>query len=504
MLRLALIVGTGSLSLFGASIHGLADSPPIPTMINPSPIVTQQSLPELVKSQVCAGSLQGVNTCEINDPCAGLAGSVLPRASAGVLQISRPDLANPTPSPPPTSSHIDFQVRAINCRPWDWCTTIPQLHFAAREYMAGFNVTQVTLRIGDREKRYEGSDAVLTLPQTGEQGAWLQYWAVSNHKEGQSPFFRLKYRYVRSSMAPECFRFDLLGSDWEREAPSGSLLWSLFPPLDQSLPKVLEQPLSAQDLYSANRYVYLSGRLIRSGLVNAADCPDGGLYANGAATPCGEQAGAEKLIEWQNKYNEQIYTAALKYNIPARILKGILAQESQFWPRSDSPYELGLGMFTEHGADLLLTWNVNYYLSNCIPAYGAIACSAGYSRLDPIAQTMMRRSVIDKIGTDSEIDVLAAALLASAAQVDQMVFNTSRKEPADLTNYETMWKITTANYYAGSGCTGAALDRVSTGGLELTWEQLVLQMDESCQVASRYVEKIFSAAFESELLGTER
>ncbi len=496
-LRLAVIVCIGGLNLFITNVQGLADSPPLPTMISPSPVVTQQLLPEPVESHGCDG-------CEVLDVCAGLPGSISLPASAGAQQRTAPRPVDLMPESSPVTSHIDFQVSAVNCQPWSWCTDMPQLHFEAREYATGFNVTQVTLRIGNREKRYEGSNALLTLPQTGEQGAWLEYWAVSNHKEGQSPFFRLKYRYVRSSTVPGCFRFDVLGPGWESQAPSGSLLWDLFPPLEASLPEVLEQPLSARDLHSNNRYIYLSGHLIRSGQVNASACPDGGLYANGAATPCGERASTEKLVEWQNKYDEQIYTAALKYNIPARLLKGILAQESQFWPRSNNPYELGLGMFTEHGADMLLTWNVNYYISNCIPAYGTIACSAGYSRLDPEAQTMMRRSVIDKIGTDSEIDVLAAALLASAAQVDQMVFNTSRKEPADLTDYETMWKITTANYYAGSGCTGAALDRVSTGGLELTWEQLVLQMDESCRVASRYVEKIFSAAFESELLGTER
>jgi hypothetical protein len=250
--------------------------------------------------------------------------------------------------------------------------------------------------------------------------------------------------------------------------------------------------------------VYLSGKLIRSGVVDASECPDGGLYENGAASPCGEQAGAEKLVEWQNRYNEQIYTAALKYNIPARIIKGLLAQESQFWPRSNSPYELGLGMFTADGADMLLMWNPDYYLAHCIPIYGTTSCAAGYSRLDPAARTMMRRSVIDQIGTGSEIDVLGAALLASAAQVDQMIFNTSYKEPSDLTDFETMWKITTANYYAGSGCTGTALDRIAARGAELTWDQLVVQLDEGCRAASRYVENIFNTTFDSELLGSER
>lgn len=479
MLRLIVMVCMSGLILFAASTATFADGlPPPNVVINPTSIpVTQQPLPEQAKSKDV-----------------GLA-PPSPSIPAGLSQTSW--FAHAVPTPPPaliTQSRILFQVKAINCDPWEWCTATPQLHFIAKEYLKGFHVTQVILRIGGREKLYDGSDAVLTLPQTGMQGAWIDYWATSDHDKDQSQNFRLKYRYVQSAPDTGLFRFDLLGSDWADQAPSGSLTWGLFPPLDETLPLVLEQPLSVEYLHTTNRYFYLSGHLIQSGLVNISACPNGGLYANGSATPCGEKAGADKVLEWQNKYDEKIYTAALKYNIPARILKGILAQESQFWPISNDPYELGLGKFTENGAGMLLMWNIDYFLSTCIPVYGKTSCSSGYSSLNPTAQLMQRRSLMDKIGTRSEIDMLAGTLFASSAQINQMVINTSGKEPAVLTTYEDMWKIATGNYYAGSGCIGTALQRINDGALKLTWEQLVAQMDGSCKIATIYVERVFRAS----------
>jgi hypothetical protein len=107
---------------------------------------------------------------------------------------------------------------------------------------------------------------------------------------------------------------------------------------------------------------------------------------------------------------------------------------------------------------------------------------------------MMRRSLMDKIGTDAEIDLLAATLFASAEQINQMVINTSGKEPAELTNYEVMWKITTGNYYAGSGCIGSGLQKINDGDLKLTWEQVVVQMDGDCKIATSYVQNVFGSS----------
>ena len=47
---------------------------------------------------------------------------------------------------------------------------------------------------------------------------------------------------------------------------------------------------------------------------------------------------------------------------------------------------------------------------------GEEVCSSGYGSLSDIHKIMLRRIVLDKIGTAEEIDVLAAMLLASASQ----------------------------------------------------------------------------------------
>lgn len=390
-------------------------------------------------------------------------------------------------------SQISFQVEVQNCVPWEVCTATPQLHFVAQE-PGGFQILQVYIRIGDRERMYTGADALLSLPQTDERGLWIDYWAVSDHAGETSENFRFKYRYLPTAADPASFRFEILGLEWADQAPVGSILWGLFPPADQPLPKALDQPFSVAYLSTTNRYLYLAGHLIQSGVVDAKSCPDGGLLKNGTATQCGEKAGAQQVLDWQNKYDDQIYAAALKYNIPARVLKGILAQETQFWPASTNPYELGLGKMTENGADMLLTWNTNYFLALCLPVYERTACSAGYSGLSPSAQMMLRRAVLDKVGTAEEIDMLAASLLASATQVNRLVINTARKEPAELTTYEAMWKITVGNYYAGSGCTGSSLQKINDGGLRLTWEQVIAQMLGDCKNATVYVERVMGAS----------
>jgi hypothetical protein len=237
----------------------------------------------------------------------------------------------------------------------------------------------------------------------------------------------------------------------------------------------------------------LAGNLIKSGISQAKSCPNNGLDANGSATTCGEKASSAQVLEWQNKYDKQIFLSSEKYHIPARVLKGIIAQESQFWPISDDPYELGLGHFTANGADLVLMWNNNYYLSACIPIYGETSCSSGYSNLSADRKVMLRGWIMKQINTETEIDLLAATLLASANQINQMVKNTTGNEPANLTSYEVMWKMTTGNYYSGSGCIGPALQKINDDALQLTWEQLNAQMDGVCKTSNSYVDKVFGA-----------
>jgi hypothetical protein len=235
--------------------------------------------------------------------------------------------------------------------------------------------------------------------------------------------------------------------------------------------------------------------LIKSGYVDAKSCPWGGLTETGAANPCGEKAAADRVLEWQNKSDKQIYTAALKYNVPARVVKGIIAQESQFWHVSNSPYELGLGMVTENGVDMLLLWNPEYFLAICQPLYQEARCSKGYSYLLAEEKTMLRRILLDKVGTDEEIDLLAAILLASATQTNQLVKNTTLNSVSEGVSFEDMWKISIGNYYSGSGCLGTAMQTImkntSPEKSTINWEAITDQLSGDCLLAKDYVNKVF-------------
>jgi hypothetical protein len=384
---------------------------------------------------------------------------------------------------------IRIKVAVVNCVPGEWCESNPVVKVIAYEPLTGYRILNVHIHVGGREKVYEGSDGQLPLPLTGEKGDWLEYWAESDYGD-QSEHILIKYRNYQPDPSTSFYHFDLLGDDWAAYAASGSLLWGIFPPADRTIIKVLDQPLTTQYLYTTNRYIYLTSHLIKAGYVDAKDCPNGGLYSDGSANPCGEKAAAEIVLEWQNRYNDQIFQAAIKYNIPARVLKGIMAQETQFWPISEDPYELGLGKITENGADLLLMWNLDYYLSICAPIYSLVGCSGGYANLAPIQKTILRRAVLEKVGTPDEIDMLAAVLYASAAQMDQLIWNNAQKESFEVTAFEDMWKFTIGNYHIGSGCIGVGMENIAKSGSSYTWDTLVSKMVGDCKNAKNYVENV--------------
>jgi hypothetical protein len=168
----------------------------------------------------------------------------------------------------------------------------------------------------------------------------------------------------------------------------------------------------------------------------------------------------------------------------------MIAQESQFWPITDNPYEQGLGYITEDGVSMLLLWNYPYYLSVCLPAFNAQICWGGYSNLTKERQTILRGIVFGKIGTAEEIDLLAAMLYASAAQTEQLVTNVMGRDLSDVTTYEDMWKMSVANYYAGSGCLGETLRAAAADAPPLTWDGLATQLQGVCKIADSYVKRV--------------
>lgn len=387
---------------------------------------------------------------------------------------------------------IEVTLSAVNCTPGEWCSSRPVVEINAVDLLGGYKVSTVHFRAARRETIYDGDSGRYILPLTSQDGDWLEYWAESTYGDRSMPV-RIKYR---SYMAPDgqSFHFDLLGEEWKEYLPGGSLSWGVFPPVDDTMPLALNQPGSPRELNTSDSYLYLSGYLIQSGKVDASSCSDGGLYIGGSASPCGEEAARQATIDWQNMFDEEIYQAALKYNIPARLLKAVIAQESQFWPDTKKPYEKGLGFITENGVDMLLNWNIPYYLNICLPMYAEGICSYGYSSIREVRQEMLRKTVLDKVGTPEEIDILAAMLLASSDQSGQVVRNMAGQEISYVTGFIDMWKIATGNYYAGAGCMADAIEILLDNEEPVTWDNIAGELSPVCSPAEMYVSKVFNNA----------
>jgi len=388
---------------------------------------------------------------------------------------------------------FSLQVVPVDCIPWEFCPQKPGLEIRANGQFENSKIVKIQVLVGEQTKVFNGDDISIHLPSTKERGDLLTYWATTENGT-QSPPATIKYINYTSNNNQAQYYFALLGPEWSDAAPSGSLLWEIFSPMGVEFPPVLEKPLTADYLYTTNRYSYLAGRLILRGIVDARSCSDGGVGINGYATACGEEKAATQVLQRQNHYDLQIYEAATRYNVPARILKAMIAQETQFWPDNRNPYEIGLGRITENGVEMLLAWNNRYFLNLCVAAYGNRGCSGGYFYLHKDYQAALRRAVWEKVSTNEEIDVLAAMLFASAAQVNQMVHNTMYTSPGDVASYEDMWKITVANYHSGSGCIGTGMLAVAGHRDIFTWNAVSNYLLGDCKQSLNYVDNVWRYA----------
>jgi hypothetical protein len=102
--------------------------------------------------------------------------------------------------------------------------------------------------------------------------------------------------------------------------------------------------------------------------------------------------GNYNLISWQNQFDRQILDAGRMIRVPPRLLKGMLAQESQFWPLWDQAErdEVGLGQLTDDGADLALRYSPDLYAGYCHAAATPDRCARGYDLLSDGERQMTR------------------------------------------------------------------------------------------------------------------
>lgn len=121
-----------------------------------------------------------------------------------------------------------------------------------------------------------------------------------------------------------------------------------------------EQALGAGDLVTYDELLMLAGQLIWFGHIDVSTCAGGpSVTPEKTATPCGYLSARDDVILWQNQFNQDIYNAALTYNVPAKLLKRMMMVESQFWPFFAGPAgETGIMQITDNGFDTLLRWDL--------------------------------------------------------------------------------------------------------------------------------------------------
>jgi len=412
--------------------------------------------------------------------------------------------------PPPT-----VQVTLENCNPvytssTSICEFEPILVLTGIEPLPDYHIIGI-------EGLYEGQpfscDAVcrLKLPVTDEDGFIIQFWAYSSYGDSSEIFDALVRVAVANTGDPDrsFWYVDVLSSQWAG-VPIASCVqtWGVLPPVGGP-PEWLSTPTQSESLGTDIPYSYLAAQLIRSGMVDASSCPDGGLLPDegGGASACGMEVARTAVSEWQNQFDSIILNVAKDSGVPAHLLKNLFATESQFWPGVGMKDDVGLGQLTEKGADTTLLWNPPFFYQFCPLVMDSAECSKGYLHLDEDQREYLRISLINAVNATCEncplgidldranfsIGVFAHTLLANCEQTGQLVENITAGPAGNSATYEDLWKFTLVNYNAGPGCLGNALDATYNEEQDLTWENLSSHLEPACQGAINYVNDISSS-----------
>lgn len=408
------------------------------------------------------------------------------------------------PTPKAWISLVDCPQYAVEKR----CDKLPSLLIEGEEPLPNETITAVHVRWNNLE--YTCFDTKCTIPilATPNSGASVEFWVDSSFGDS-SEHFTAMVRALDSGVSyvpgGGGWFIDVLSSQWRgKPVESCAQIWDVFPPV-QDIPEWMKTPAVPELLASDEQYHYLAGRLIAQGLVQAEDCPAGGLLPNGYADACGLEKAMPLVKKWQNQFDDQILQIALETGIPATLMKNMFAQESQFWPGAfKDPNEFGLGQLTGNGAETLLLWNPTFFFQFCPLVLDKSYCERGYVFLSEENRAILRGALalkasvdcptceagIDLSGIDFSIKLFAQTLLANCAQVSRIIYNATNKAPSDVTNYINLWLFTVANYHIGPGCLSYAIFQTSANGMPINWENVSNFLTPACQGVKAYIEKV--------------
>lgn len=390
--------------------------------------------------------------------------------------------------------------------PDNFCATIPSLMFTAKESLPNETIIAIHVNVNGQIYDCLGDVCEVPLRSTPLYGIPVEFWADSSFGDS-SPHFKAQVRVIDTGVSAggSGWYVDVLSTQW-LGAPIASCakVWQAFPPVGGP-PDWLTTPETPALIETDIPYNYLAGRLIAQGLVDSSSCPGNGLLQNGYADACGLEIALPLVQEWQNQFDAQIIEVAELTGVPGQLIKNVFAQESQFWPGAfKDPKEFGLGQLTDNGAETILLWNSTFFNQFCPLVLDAKACRKGYIYLDEENQAILRGALAiqakaDCVGCPAGIDLsnvnftiklFAETLLANCEQVAQVVYNATGQIPGEVSDYESLWRFTVANYHVGPGCLSYAMYTAWSAGAEMDWEHVSIYLTNACKSVIPYVEKV--------------
>jgi hypothetical protein len=406
---------------------------------------------------------------------------------------------------PPAS--VKLNLADCDPNPENLCPNLPSLLFTGDEPLPNEHITAIHVLVDGKPSDCQGITCTVQVGTTPLDGVTVEFWADSSYGDS-TQHYTAQVRMIDSGVAiapgQGGFYVDVLSSQWTgRPVSSCAQTWQSFPPVGGP-PPWLSTPDQEALLASDQPYLFLAGRLITQGAVDAKDCPGGGVLPNGYADACGLEKARPLVDAWQNQFDARIIQVAKETNVPAQLMKNLFAAESQFWPGVFNSDHLGLGHITDNGVEALLLWNASFYAQFCPLVLDSSVCDKGYIHLDAGQQSLLRGALalqaktdctsctagIDLTNANFSVELFAQTLLANCDQVSQEIYNASKKTAGTLTSYEDLWKLTVANYHAGPGCLSYALYSAWTHGDPMDWQHISTYFTQPCQGVVYYVQQI--------------
>jgi len=259
-------------------------------------------------------------------------------------------------------------------------------------------------------------------------------------------------------------------------------------------------PQDPSQLHTEKNLHYLAMKLIKSGIVNTSDCPNGGWDSDIAPNACGLEKAKAEMIKWQNRFDMDIWQVSRDEHIPPIILKSLLEIESQFWPISQRKYldELGLGQINQLGIDVLLRTNPELYAKVC--SQSLFNCQQPYFSLSGLDRSLIRGTLAQSLdatcptctyGIDlnkaaQSIPLIAKVIYANCVQAKSIL------DLYKLTaNYEDSWKFTLVSYHSGFGCLQNAIEKSTITKSIISWKIVAGNLD--CPGSVDYVNRFWTS-----------